>query len=210
LRAGRAALGVLKRGGHSGEAGGGKRGLDERKELTLLETDVVGEAEAELMQDGRVGRRVDGERVGTRADHHVVAQRSRDERVVGITAVRVRGQQDLFLEPKMPAAVLLPVVRERRALVARGVDSRALERPGDVKREVVVARKCGEGRIALHRHQVPALPARVVHAARVPARTAATAAAAGAGAGMVTTIRPTRPPLRPARPRRRRVRRAAR
>jgi hypothetical protein len=77
LRAGRAALGVLKRGGHSG------------------------------------------------ADPNAVAQRSRDERMVGITAMRVRGQQDL-LEPKMSAPVLLPVVRERRARVARGVDSRAL------------------------------------------------------------------------------------
>jgi hypothetical protein len=78
LRAGRAALGVLKRGGHSG------------------------------------------------ADPNAVAQRSRDERMVGITALRVRGQQDLSLEPKMSAPVLLPVVRERRARVARGVDSRAL------------------------------------------------------------------------------------
>jgi hypothetical protein len=46
--------------------------------------------------------------------------------MVGITALRVRGQQDLSLEPKMSAPVLLPVVRERRARVARGVDSRAL------------------------------------------------------------------------------------
>jgi hypothetical protein len=51
----------------------------------------------------------------------VVAQRSRDERVVGITVVGVRGQQDLFLEPKMLAAVLLPVGDERRAPVGRGV-----------------------------------------------------------------------------------------
>lgn len=63
---------------------------------------MVGEAGAELMQDGRVGRRVDGERVGTCADVDVVAQRSRDKRMVGITVVRVRGQQDLFLEPKCP------------------------------------------------------------------------------------------------------------
>ena len=113
---------------------------------------------AELVQDGRVGLRVDGERVGARADVDVVAQRSRDERMVGITVVRVRGQQDLFLEPKMLAAVLLPVVHERRAPVARGVGGRAFERPGDVERQVVVVRERDEGGVALHRPQIRAWP----------------------------------------------------
>jgi hypothetical protein len=209
LRGARAALGVLKRGGHGREVGGGKRGLDERKELTLLEPDVVGEAAAELVQDGRVGRRVDGERVGTRADVNVVAERSGDERVVGITVVRIRGQQDLFLEPKMRAAVLLPVVHERRAPVARGVGRRAFERAGDVERQMVVVRKRDEGGVALHRPQVWAWPARVARAARVPARTAARAAMLVAG-GVVTTTCRTPPPLRRARPLRRPARRAAR
>jgi hypothetical protein len=50
----------------------------------------------------------------------VLAQRSPDERVMRITVVRVGGQKDLFLEPKMPAAVLRPlraVQRERRVAV---------------------------------------------------------------------------------------------
>jgi hypothetical protein len=90
LGVGRARLGVLERGGYGGEPRRGEHGLDEREELALLEADVVGEAPAELVQDGRVERRVYGERVGTRADVDMVAQRSRDERVVRIAVRCVR------------------------------------------------------------------------------------------------------------------------
>ena len=47
----------------------------------------------------------------------MVAQRSRNERVVGVAVRRVGGQQDLFLEPKVRAAVLVPVAEERRARI---------------------------------------------------------------------------------------------
>jgi hypothetical protein len=74
---------VFERGGHRGEPGRRERRLDEPEELALLEPDVVRQALAELAQRGRVGRLVDGERVGARANSNVVAERPRDERVWG-------------------------------------------------------------------------------------------------------------------------------
>ena len=57
-------LGVFERGGHGSEVGRRERRFDEPQELALLRPDVVREVLAELVQSGRVGRLVDGERVG--------------------------------------------------------------------------------------------------------------------------------------------------
>jgi hypothetical protein len=54
---------------------------------------VVGEQRSELVQDGRVRRLVLGECVGACPDDNVVAQRPRDERVVGIAVLRVGGSE---------------------------------------------------------------------------------------------------------------------
>jgi hypothetical protein len=70
---------MVERGGDRCQSCRGECGLDEREELALLEPDVVGEARGELVQDGRVGRRVLGKRVGARTDGNVIAQRPRDE-----------------------------------------------------------------------------------------------------------------------------------
>jgi hypothetical protein len=94
-------------------------------ELALLETDVVGEAGTDLVQDARVERRVAGERVGACADVNVVAQHSRDERVVRVAVVRVGGSRissssRMWLRPcssqySANAARAAPAVRQSRA-----------------------------------------------------------------------------------------------
>jgi hypothetical protein len=89
---------VLERGSDGGEPRGGERCLDEWKELTLLESHMVCEARAKLVQDRKVRCVIDGKRVGARADSHVIAQRPRDERVVGIGVHGVRGKQNILLE----------------------------------------------------------------------------------------------------------------
>jgi hypothetical protein len=107
---------------------------------------VGGQLRAELLERRRGGRWCSGQRGSAMADHRVVAECTQDPRIVWISIAGVGREQQLLLEPEVPAPMAGPVGEERLARFGRGRIGRAAKLLGDHQRLVVVTRQRGEGR----------------------------------------------------------------
>lgn len=130
------------------ELGLGEGRLDEREELAFLESDVLGEPCAEVVQ--KTERRRICEPGGVAADQYVVDEHADDRGVLGLAMFGVGWEQQLFLEAEVKLLLGIPVVKKRSARLPGSAGVRTAQSLCDHERVMVIARERDEGGVAFH------------------------------------------------------------
>ncbi|HZK73270.1 MAG TPA: hypothetical protein VFD88_04645, partial [Clostridia bacterium] len=110
------------------------------------------------------------QRINTRADRDVIAQRPRNERIIGITPSGERGQQHLLLDAKMTDTRTIPKHQERLTRIPRRRRGRPPQTLRGDQRLMMITREPHKCRGTPHAQPLVVSPSTRRPAPREPAR----------------------------------------